>query len=79
MSDDFMMDPAYELGGFETAAGHSTVGLRVPQRGKHCRGAENTCKAYRSRGTEYCVGHLRSLGLLEPKPQPEPAESETSS
>lgn len=63
--DEWIMDPAYQLDGFESAAGFSVVAHRPKDRGKHCKGANNTCKAYKSKGTDYCAGHLRSLGLLK--------------
>jgi hypothetical protein len=68
MSDDYgwrSFAPVPELAGFESAAGHSTVGYRKKDRGKHCKGAGNTCKGFKMAGLDYCVGHARSLGLLK--------------
>lgn len=38
-------------------------------RGKHCLGDNDTCKAYRAKGTEYCAGHLAKqakMAALQP-------------
>lgn len=32
-----------------------------PDRSKLCIGNDDTCGARRAKGTEYCIGHLRSL------------------
>lgn len=40
---------------------------RKKQREGMCIGNDDTCGARRAKGTEYCAGHLRSLGLLEVK------------
>jgi hypothetical protein len=42
----------------------------LPYRGrskKMCMANGDTCRGFRSSGTEYCAGHQRSLGLLKPK------------
>jgi hypothetical protein len=31
-------------------------------RGNKCSANEDTCEAMRAKGTEFCVGHLRSVG-----------------
>jgi hypothetical protein len=34
-------------------------------RGKLCMANKDTCNGKRAKGTEYCVGHLRSFGMLK--------------
>lgn len=36
----------------------------IPSRGNLCCGNNDTCGARRAKGTEWCVGHLRSRGEL---------------
>ena len=36
----------------------------------------NLCRGPRAKSTDYCVGHLRKLGLLD-KPQPEAPQEES--
>jgi hypothetical protein len=64
--EGFQSDPGYQVPGFQHAAGHSIIGYRERQkrskRGlRYCLGGNDTCKAFRANGTEYCIGHLRSL------------------
>lgn len=42
----------------------STAPNKNPRRGR-CRANDDTCKAFTSKGMDYCVGHARSLGLIE--------------
>lgn len=61
MSDEWIMDPAYQMAGFEHAAGFSTIGMRRrADRSKNCIANGNTCKGFRVKGEEYCAGHLRA-------------------
>lgn len=30
-------------------------------REKHCRAMDDTCMAFKARGTDYCIGHLRGM------------------
>lgn len=41
----------------------SCLAPRVPKvrNPKHCIGNQNTCKGFKSAGTDYCNGHLMSL------------------
>ena len=73
LGPDWTVDPAYGVTDFISAAGYSIVEQRRRNdRGKHCKGANDTCKGYKSKGTEFCAGHLRSMGLLtEKKPDSE--------
>jgi hypothetical protein len=34
-------------------------------RGSKCSGNDDTCEAPKAKGTDMCVGHLRSAGLLK--------------
>ena len=61
LGPEWAVDPAYDFDGFESAAGFSTIGQRRRGRGNHCRGNNDTCKAFKSKGTDYCAGHLRSM------------------
>lgn len=31
----------------------------------NCKGNDDTCGSFAAKGTEFCVGHMRSLGLLD--------------
>lgn len=48
----------------QQATGYSTAPYKNPREGR-CIGAEDTCGAYPMAGSEYCVGHARSLGLIQ--------------
>lgn len=54
-------------GQFRATVNHAFVAKPppTPSREGRCKGNDNSCKAYAAKGTEYCAGHLRSLGLLE--------------
>jgi hypothetical protein len=43
------------------------IAMKAKEREGKCIGNENTCGARKAKGTDYCVGHMRSLGLLETK------------
>lgn len=43
------------------------IALKAREREGKCLGNDDTCGARKAKGTDYCVGHLRSMGLLEPK------------
>lgn len=36
-------------------------------RGNLCAANEDTCTGRKSKGTDYCYGHARSMGLITPK------------
>jgi hypothetical protein len=36
-------------------------------RGNLCAANDDTCEARKSKGTDYCYGHLRSMGLIKVK------------
>jgi hypothetical protein len=40
-------------------------GVPYQGRGKHCMAQNNTCKGFKARGTNYCIGHLRALEKAE--------------
>lgn len=40
------------------------VALKAKEREGKCIGNDNTCGARKAKGTDWCVGHMRSLGLL---------------
>lgn len=52
---------------------HSTAPYVSPEerhakanpRGKKCKAKDDTCKGDRMKGLDFCVGHARSMGLLE--------------
>jgi hypothetical protein len=43
------------------------VALKAKEREGKCIGNDDTCGARKAKGTDWCVGHMRSLGLLEAK------------
>lgn len=63
--DEFRVDTAYEIAGFVAAGGRSTAAHVPKSRGKHCMGADDTCKGFKSKGTDFCIGHLRSLAKAD--------------
>lgn len=67
MSDnEWIIDPAFQMAGFEHAAGVSTIGWRRrADRSKNCIANDNTCKGFKSKGTDYCIGHLRAIAKAQ--------------
>lgn len=57
----------------QQAALHSTAPYVSPEeriarsnpRGKKCKANDDTCKGSRMKDLEFCVGHARSMGLLD--------------
>jgi hypothetical protein len=41
------------------------IALKAQQREGRCIGNDDTCGARKAKGTDWCVGHMRSLGLLD--------------
>lgn len=52
---------------FKRPPGPTPEEKHAAERAGKCIGNDDTCGARRAKGTEYCVGHMRSLGLLEVK------------
>ena len=54
------------VGGSEAELSPEAFGPVVKERNpKLCAGNNQTCKAYKARGTNFCVGHLRKMGETE--------------
>ena len=51
------------LGGDVQQAVFSTAPYKG--RGSLCMANKDTCNGKRAKGTEYCIGHLRSFGMLK--------------
>lgn len=64
MGETFEPARGYDIAGFQSAAGYSTVGQFLPDRSKRCIAKNHTCMGWRAKGTKFCIGHLRKLGLL---------------
>lgn len=52
---------------FRAVTNHAFVkeAPKPPSREGRCVAKDDTCKGFRAKGTEYCAGHLRSMGLLD--------------
>lgn len=66
---DFSPAPGYTLTGFQSAAGISTIGQHFKDRTKKCIAKDHTCNGWRAKGTKFCIGHLRKLGLIVDEPE----------
>lgn len=65
MNADWTQAPGYDMTGFESAAGSSTVGVDVPARAKRCIANDHTCKGWRVKASQFCAGHLKKMGLMD--------------
>lgn len=62
MSDDeWIPAPGYDVAGFESAAGYSTIGQYRPNRRGRCKANKDTCKGFRTKDSEFCAGHLNAI------------------
>ncbi len=59
------MAPMHANGGAAQLDPFSGLGVPYKPRRKFCHGKNMKCTARKALGTDYCVGHLRSLGLFE--------------
>lgn len=58
--DDFEIDTAYGLDGFEDAGGSSVVAYANRSRKGRCAAKDDTCKGFRVKNSTLCAGHKRA-------------------
>lgn len=62
MADEWTSDTGYEVTGFKSANGISTVAFNERKRDPRlCIAKDQTCKGFHTKDSKYCAGHERAM------------------
>jgi hypothetical protein len=62
MDNEWVSADQYQgLPGYESAAGHSTVGHAPASRKGKCAAKNHTCRGFRTKDSIYCAGHKKAM------------------